>query len=196
MDNKIQVKIVGLSTSQAQSGSFALVLGEAEGNRKLPIIIGMAEAQAIAIELEKIKPNRPLTHDLFKELMVNFNIFIKEVNIYNLKEGIFYSKIIFKSEMGEQVEIEARPSDAVALAIRVDAPIFVDSVIISEAGIIFSDEEEGPETDIHPQDEVSKNDDSISRFSNDELLKLLNEAIENEDYERAAMLRDELNKRN
>ena len=118
MADKIQLEILGLSTSQVQSGSFALVLGEAEGNRRLPIIIGMFEAQAIAIEIEKIKPNRPLTHDLFKELALKTSMQVKEVQITNLKEGVFFAKIIVKTVLGESIELDARPSDAIAISLR------------------------------------------------------------------------------
>ena len=120
---KIQLEILGLSSSQSQSGSFALVLGETDGNRRLPIIIGMFEAQAIAIEIEKIIPNRPMTHDLFKSFGHSFNYTIKEIVISDLKEGVFFAKIVCEND-NKTVEIDARPSDAIAIGLRFNAPIF------------------------------------------------------------------------
>lgn len=198
MANIIQLEILGLSTSQAQSGSFALVLGEINGNRRLPIIIGMFEAQAIAIEIEKIKPNRPLTHDLFKELALKTNMEVKEVHITDLKEGVFYSKIIVKTILGDEIELDSRPSDAIAISLRFEAPIYTVESVMSEAGIILGDDAEGDDSMLE-SDVVEKNQptkESLSDVPIDELKQQLNEAIEQEDYERAAKLRDELGKRN
>src|SRR6478736_5874185 len=137
--NKIKLDIVGLSYSQTQTGAYALVLGEAEGNRRLPIIIGGFEAQAIAIELEKMSPSRPLTHDLFKAFAQTFDITVSEVLIYNLVEGIFYAKLIC-TDGTREVEIDARTSDAIALAVRFNCEIFTYEFILKSAGIVLDDD--------------------------------------------------------
>ena len=199
--NKIKLEILGLSSSQSQSGSFALVLGEEKGNRRLPIIIGMFEAQAIAIEIEKIVPNRPMTHDLFKSFANSFKFTIKEIVISDLKEGVFYAKIMC-TDGSRTIEIDARPSDAIAIGIRFTVPIFTYEAILSEAGIVLSEANEDEDV---PKTEPSKNiissskqsaGNSLKDFSFDKLKELLNEALEKEDYEKAAKIRDELNKRN
>ena len=199
---KIKLEIIGLSSSQSQSGSFALVLGEEGGNRRLPIIIGMFEAQAIAIEIEKIVPNRPMTHDLFKAFAGEFDFKIVEIVISDLKEGVFFARIVCSNGVKE-VEIDARPSDAIAIGLRFDVPLFTYEAILSEAGIILADpndEEAAKELEIEPEKPkktstpVKKS--SIGDMHADELQKLLDEALRNEDYERAAQIRDELNKRN
>lgn len=192
---KIKLEIVGLSYSQTQSGAYALVLSEAEGNRRLPIIIGGFEAQAIAIELEKMTPTRPLTHDLFKSFATTFNISVKEVVIYRLEEGIFYSKLICEQE-GKEVEIDARTSDAIAIGVRFDCPVFTSEKILSSAGMLLdetSEEDEFMAENIENEDASS---DSIEQLSIEDLQNQLNQAIENEDYELASKLRDEINKRN
>ena len=195
---KIELKIVGLSYSQTQSGAYALVLSERNGSRRLPIIIGGFEAQSIAIELEKMKPSRPLTHDLFKAFTDSFSIKIVEVVIYNLIEGVFYSKLIC-DKGGEKVEIDARTSDAIAIGIRCGSPVFTYEHILSSAGIQLEDEI-GAEAEI---DNENDDDDSaaisgseLSALNTEELEALLQEAIDMEDYERASEIRDELNKRN
>jgi uncharacterized protein len=198
---KIQLEILGLSSSQSQTGSFALVLGEKDGNRRLPIIIGMFEAQSIAIQIEKISPNRPLTHDLFKSFAQHLNVKVLEVLISDLKEGVFYSKIVC-SDGDRQFDLDARPSDAIAIGLRFGVPIYTVESVLSEAGIILSDleEDEDEETDeieatlsttVSPEAKSNLRDVSV-----DELNKLLEDALEKEDYERAAKIRDELNKRN
>ena len=198
---KIQLEILGLSSSQSQTGSFALVLGEKDGNRRLPIIIGMFEAQSIAIQIEKISPNRPLTHDLFKSFAQHLNVKVLEVLISDLKEGVFYSKIVC-SDGDRQFDLDARPSDAIAIGLRFGVPIYTVESVLSEAGIILSDleEDEDEETDeieATPSTTVSPEAKSNLRdVSVDELNKLLEDALEKEDYERAAKIRDELNKRN
>lgn len=192
---KVKLEIVGLSYSQTQSGAYALVLSEADGKRRLPIIIGGFEAQAIAIELEKMTPTRPLTHDLFKNFAMAFDIVIKEVVIYNLVEGIFYSKLICESN-GEITEIDARTSDAIALGVRFNCPVYTFENILSSAGILLDENDEFSETEItSEEDEVEVKKEDIKVQSVDELEKKLNEAIENEDYELASKLRDEINKR-
>jgi bifunctional DNase/RNase len=198
--NKIGLEIIGLSYSQTQSGAYALVLGEKEGKRRLPIIIGGFEAQAIAIELENMTPSRPLTHDLFKTFASTFEINIKEVIIYNLVEGIFFAKLICK-QAGTEVEIDARTSDAIALAVRFNCPVFTFEFILSSAGIILDDESDSLdfEGEANVEDKIStivdKKSSDLSKKSTHELELLLKEAIQKEDYERASLIRDEMNKR-
>jgi bifunctional DNase/RNase len=205
---KIQLEILGLSSSQSQSGSFALILGEKTGNRRLPIIIGMFEAQSIAIQIEKISPNRPLTHDLFKSFAEHVHVAIIEVLISDLKEGVFYSKIVC-SDGATTFEIDARPSDAIAIGLRFGVPIYTVESVLSEAGIILSDLDENAEDASDDDDEDDDDDDNggtpastpsprdpSGQVSLDELTKMLAQALEKEDYEKAAKIRDELNKRN
>lgn len=196
---KIKLEIVGLSYSQTQSGAYALVLGEAFGKRRLPIIIGGFEAQAIAIELEKMTPSRPLTHDLFKTFATEFEIEVKEVIIYNLVEGIFFAKIICANADGKEVELDARTSDAVALAVRFNSPIYTYEFILSSAGIILDDEfslESGEESDLEEQlEEVLSDPVSDDAMTLEELKSELDDALKNEDYERASQVRDEINRR-
>lgn len=195
--NKIKLEILGLSSSQSQSGSFALVLGETGGNRRLPIIIGMFEAQAIAIEIEKIKPNRPMTHDLFKSFAHSFDYSIDEIIISDLKEGVFFAKIIC-TDGSKMIEIDSRPSDAIAIALRFDAPIYSYEKILDEAGIVLTDESEEKIPDIKkskPASSKGKKGD-LGDMGVDQLKELLQSAIENEDYEKAAKIRDELSRRN
>jgi len=197
---KIKLEILGLSSSQSQTGSFALVLGETEGNRRLPIIIGMFEAQAIAIEIEKIIPNRPMTHDLFKSFANSFNFHVEEIVISDLKEGVFFAKIMCTDGLKKH-EVDARPSDAIAIGLRFDAPIFTYENILAEAGIVLTDEEEeekaepAKESKVRVKKEKPTGDD-FKNYSVDKLNELLKDAIEKENYERAAKIRDELSKRN
>ena len=198
---KIKLEILGLSSSQSQTGSFALVLGETEGNRRLPIIIGMFEAQAIAIEIEKIIPNRPMTHDLFKSFANSFNFHVEEIVISDLKEGVFFARIVCTDGLKKH-EIDARPSDAIAIGLRFDSPIYTYENILAEAGIVLTDEEEEEEK-VEPQVESKvkvkkekKGGDDYKNYSVDKLNELLKDAIDKEDYERAAKIRDELSKRN
>ncbi|MFK7783942.1 MAG: bifunctional nuclease domain-containing protein [Crocinitomicaceae bacterium] len=194
--NKIKLEIVGLSYSQTQSGAYALVLSEVEGSRRLPIIIGGFEAQAIAIELEKMVPTRPLTHDLFKNFATTFNIQVKEVVIYNLVEGIFYSKLVCELN-GELTEIDARTSDAIAIGVRFKCPVYTFENILSSAGILLDETSEiDDETLFSESEEAEPQKDTISTVSLEELENQLNEAIANEDYELASKIRDEINKRN
>lgn len=197
--DKIQLDIIGLQSSQSQSGSFALVLGERDGERRLPIIIGMFEAQAIAIEIEDIIPNRPMTHDLFKSFAHEFKFKVEEILISDLKEGVFFAKIVCSSEIGN-IEIDARPSDAIAIGLRFKAEIFTYEKILSEAGIVLSDDEEIEDIGVkHKSEEktVSKEKKSgLKDLSLEKLNQLLEKAIEAEDYEKAASLRDEIGRRN
>ncbi len=199
---KIKLEILGLSSSQSQTGSFALVLGEADGNRRLPIIIGMFEAQAIAIEIEKIIPNRPMTHDLFKAFANSFHFHVEEIVISDLKEGVFFAKIVCSDGL-KKSEVDARPSDAIAVGLRFDAPIYTFENILAEAGIVLTDEEDEEEKTeakaekkVKVKKEASKKSDDFKSYSVDKLNELLKDAIDKEDYERAAKIRDELGKRN
>ena len=204
---KIKLEILGLSSSQSQTGSFALVLGETEGNRRLPIIIGMFEAQAIAIEIEKIIPNRPMTHVLFKSFASTFHFHVDEIVISDLKEGVFFAKIICTDGL-KKTEIDARPSDAIAIGLRFDSPIFTYENILAEAGIVLTDEEEEEEKEkekaetreskakVKKEASSSRKSEDYKNYSVEKLNELLKDAIDKEDYERAAKIRDELSKRN
>ena len=195
---KLKLEILGLSSSQSQSGSFALVLGEVEGNRRLPIIIGMFEAQAIAIEIEKITPNRPMTHDLFKSFAQGFEFTIKEIVISDLREGVFFAKIVC-DQGGKIREIDARPSDAIAIGLRFDVDIYTYEPILTEAGIILTDEyEEQLENLDKPESKSSDaaKSENLGDLNMDKLNEMLDKALSDEDYEAAAKIRDELNKRN
>ncbi len=198
---KIRLDIVGLSYSQTQTGAYALVLGESGGKRRLPIIIGGFEAQAIAIELEKMTPSRPLTHDLFKSFAQVFDIEVTEVIIYNLVEGIFFAKIICSNGVSEH-EIDARTSDAIALAVRFNCPISTYDFILSSSGILLEDDSQGLPSG--NSDEMIENqinsliEDSEGEYSaksTEELKTMLQSALENEQYEAASKIRDEINSR-
>ncbi len=202
MDNSVELEILGLSSNHSQSGSFTLILGETGGKRRLPIVIGMFEAQAIAIEIEKIIPNRPMTHDLFKSFASNFEYTIDHILISDMREGVFYAKITCKSSF-KKVEIDARPSDAIAIAVRFEAPIYCSKGVMSEAAIEFTEEDEKREKEASSSSksgqgaqEKKKASEALKDFSLDKLNQLLEKAIGNEDYERAARLRDEINRRN
>jgi len=193
---KIKLDIVGLSYSQTQSGAYALVLGEINGRRRLPIIIGAFEAQAIAIEIEKMTPSRPLTHDLFKSLAASYNINIQEIIIYNLVDGIFFAKLIC-SDGKKTSEIDARTSDAIALAVRFDCPIYTYEFILATAGIVI----EGNEFVFLENIEAPAEEKAVSATINfsslteDELKEKLKDALADEAYEKAAKIRDELSRR-
>lgn len=201
--DKIELEIIGLSYSQTQTGAYALVLGEKVGEkRRLPIIIGGFEAQAIAIELESMTPSRPLTHDLFKSFADEYKILIKEIVIYNLVEGIFYAKLISERD-GEEVEIDTRTSDAIALAVRFKCPIYTHEFLLASAGIILdeSDEEESIEDELNEIEDDLKSSDILQEIgygdlSNDELNIKLQASIDTEDYEEASKIKEELDKRN
>jgi len=195
--NKVRLEIVGLSYSQTQSGAYALVLGESEGTRRLPIIIGGFEAQAIAIELEKMTPSRPLTHDLFKTFFETFEIEITEVLIYKLVEGIFYAKLIC-TDGTKEVEIDARTSDAIALAVRFNCPIYAFEFILKSAGVVLDDLMSKTETPLSLSEEEVESPSAENGYkakSTEELKNLLNSAIADEQYELASKIRDELNNR-
>ncbi|MEM1259480.1 MAG: bifunctional nuclease family protein [Bacteroidota bacterium] len=204
----VRLKIKGISYSQTQNGAYALILNEVEGDRKLPIVIGAFEAQSIAIALEKeIKPPRPLTHDLFKNFCDRFGIIVKQVIIHKLVDGVFYSSIISECDGNEEI-VDARTSDAIALALRFNAPIFTYKTILDKAGIFlkFSSkdkEEEGDDSIV--VDEILQEGETVEIESGagdayremtlEELHKELDKAVTNEDYEKAAKLRDEISKR-
>lgn len=193
--SKVEIEIIGLSSSQSQTtGSFALVLGEVEGERRLPIIIGMFEAQAIALEIEKITPNRPMTHDLFKSFAHGFGFEVTEVIISDLKEGVFFAKLLCTDGV-KTIEVDARPSDAIAIGIRFEVPFYTYEAVLAEAGIILTDEEELLDEESEEPLLVSKSDDRLQDFSLEKLNEMLDEALNAEDYERAASIRDEINKR-
>ena len=194
---KIKLEILGLSPSQSQTGSFALVLGEEYGNRRLPIIIGMFEAQAIAIEIEKIQPNRPMTHDLFKSFANAFNYDIKEIIISDLREGIFFARVQCSDGFRDAI-VDSRPSDAIAIALRFNVPIYTYEAILSEAGIVTNAQNE-PDESVEEMVQPNKSrplSEQLKNMSFDELQKILNQALSNEEYERAAKIRDEMGKRN
>ncbi len=201
----VRLNIKGISYSQTQNGAYALILSEVDGERKLPIVIGAFEAQSIAIALEKeIKPPRPLTHDLFKNFSDRFDIIIKQVIIHKLVDGVFYSSIICERDKIEEI-IDARTSDAIALALRFQAPIFTYKNILDQAGIYLKvnpkkDDENDPESllvdELVSEDvEMVGKETSYKDLSLDELNRMLDQAVANEDYELAARIRDEISKR-
>jgi bifunctional DNase/RNase len=193
----IQLTIKGISYSQTQNGAYALILNEMNGERKLPIVIGAFEAQSIAIALEKdIIPPRPLTHDLFKNFADIFGITIVEVIIHKLVDGVFYSSIVCRSNDKEEV-IDARTSDAIALALRFRAPIYTHKTILEKAGIYLksTDKEDEEEVEEAPIDDVTLGKSDYSKMNIKELNQLLEDAVKNENYEIAAKIRDEISKR-
>lgn len=190
--NKIELDIVALSHSVTQSHNYAIVLGELDGNRRLPIVIGGFEAQAIAVAMEKMKPNRPLTHDLFKNTLDSFDIKLKEIVINNLIDGIFYAKLVCSKD-GEIFEIDSRTSDAIAMAVRFGCPIFTFDFILKDAGVILEDE--GSEKEKVKTRKTPKGKDGYTSMSISALNKLLEDVLADEDYEKAAKIRDEINKR-
>ncbi len=191
---RVKLNVLGISYSQTQSGAYALVLIEEKGERRIPIIIGGFEAQAIVIKLENLEPPRPLTHDLFKSFADQFNITLKEVFIYKLEEGVFYSSLLCTNGINE-FTIDSRTSDAVALALRFTCPIYITEEILDKAGIIINPSEpatsQGTGTDTILVPDTGKYDS----FSDEELYRMIDEAIKTEDYEKAASIRDELEKR-
>jgi bifunctional DNase/RNase len=189
---KIELDIVALSHSVTQSHNYAVVLGEHNGARRLPIVIGGFEAQAIAVAMERMTPNRPLTHDLFKNALDIFQIGLKEVVINNLLDGIFYARLICERD-GEIIEIDSRTSDALAMAVRFNCPIFTYEFILETAGVVLEEPEEGvPAPRKAP---VRKSQSSLTSYSTEELSKMLEEVLGKEDYEQAAKIRDEINRR-
>ncbi len=195
---KIKLEIVGLSYSQTQSGAYALVLGEDKGKRRLPIVIGAFEAQAIAIELENMTPQRPLTHDLFKNFATAFHIEVEEVIIFNLLEGVFYAKLVC-SDGEKKVDVDARTSDAIAIAVRFGCPIYTYEFILSSAGVAI--DQDTPIEDVIEEKLEKKSkatalsDSELSGAATEDLKEMLKKALDEEAYERATKIRDELAKR-
>jgi bifunctional DNase/RNase len=190
---KIKLEIVALSHSVTQSHNYAVVLGEEAGSRRLPIVIGSFEAQAIAVAMEQMTPNRPLTHDLFKNTLETFNIELKEVIINNLIDGIFYARLVCM-KAGETFEIDSRTSDALALSVRFGCPIYTYEFILDAAGIVLEEaEEDFEEEQTVPVGNVEE--ESLSSYPLDKLNKMLEDVLAREDYEKAAEIRDELKRR-
>ena len=189
---KIQLDIVALSHSVAQTHNYAVVLGEQQGVRRLPIVIGGYEAQAIAVAMERMTPNRPLTHDLFQNTLAIFDVDLQEIVINNLLDGIFYAKLICIRN-GKTVEIDSRTSDALAMAVRFSCPIYTYEFILDRAGVVLEDNESGEAEATEKQER--KRPKGLSSYSTEELNNMLDEVLANEDYERAAKIRDEINKR-
>jgi bifunctional DNase/RNase len=195
---KIELEIVALSHSITQTHSYAVVLGEVNGLRRLPIVIGGFEAQAIAVALEKMQPSRPLTHDLMKNFMTAFTIDLHEIIICDLQEGIFYSKLVCSSEK-DTVEIDSRTSDALALAVRFGCPIYTYENILDSAGILMEEttgkKKKSKEQKEVPVEEAAGGNEDLKTMSLEDLNTLLNEVLESEDYIRAIAIRDEINNR-
>ena len=195
---KIELDIVALSHSVTQSHNYAVVLGEQNGSRRLPIVIGGFEAQAIAVSMERMTPNRPLTHDLFKNTLETFGVELKEVIINNLLDGIFYSRLIC-TKNGELVEIDSRTSDALAMAVRFNCPIYTYEFILDAAGVILEDGEEKPKKAKkrkRAKKSITKsNSAQLNEYSVEDLTKMLSDVLADEDYEKAAQIRDEIKRR-
>lgn len=197
MEKRVKLTVQGITNSQVQSGAYALILAEEEGVRRIPIIVGTPEAQSIAIALEGLKPPRPLTHDLFATFAQAFGIRLKEVYIYRFEEGIFFSELLFSD--GERcIKVDSRTSDAIAIALRVKCDIYTSEEIVRQAGIVLEEamaeeeEEDIPLSDMNMEEEIDK---LLPELDNDELNYQLEEAIEQEDYELAKLIRDELLRR-
>jgi uncharacterized protein len=191
---RVKLKVMGISYSQTQSGAYALILIEENGERRIPIIIGGFEAQAIVIKLENLDPPRPLTHDLFKRFADEFNIAIIEVMIYKLEEGVFFSRLVCNN--GEkEYSIDSRTSDAVALALRFGCPIYITEEILEKAGITvnLSAAEAGESNNV--DNLLEQENSKYDSYSDEELYKMIDEAVKTEDYEKAAAVRDEIEKR-
>ncbi|MFN0035278.1 MAG: bifunctional nuclease domain-containing protein [Saprospiraceae bacterium] len=189
---RIELEIVALSHSMTQSHNYAVVLGERRGKRRLPIVIGSFEAQAIAVALERMVPNRPLTHDLFKNAFDTFDIQLKEVIISNLLDGIFYARLVCMKN-GELFEIDSRTSDAIAMAVRFECPVFTYDFILEAAGVILEEQEGGGFTAVPATSHLD--DNAMETWPIDALRGRLQEALDNEEYEMAAKIRDELKRR-
>ena len=192
---RIQLNVLGLSYSQTQSGAYALVLTEQNGERRIPIIIGGCEAQAIAIALENLQPPRPLTHDLFYNFAKTFDIHLREVEIYKLEEGVFYSKL-FCLQGEREVVIDARTSDAIALAVRFVCPIYTTEEIMAQASMVMDSTETDDDLDLGEEEKPATSTSSeFRKFSLRELKTMLEQAVSDEDYERASLIRDEIKRR-
>ena len=190
MDDRVKLKVMGITYSQIQNGTYALVLAEENGDRRIPIIIGTAEAQSIAIRLEHLTPPRPMTHDLFASFAQGFGIRLREVFVYHYEDGVFSSELLF-DDGTRQIRIDSRTSDAIAIALRTQSPIYTTEKIISEAGIIF---QEDPKEKKKEETKVSKHK-HLNDYSTKELKERLEEAVRMEAYEKAALIQQELKKR-
>jgi bifunctional DNase/RNase len=191
---RVKLKVMGISYSQTQSGAYALILIEENGERRIPIIIGGFEAQAIVIKLENLDPPRPLTHDLFKKFADEFNITITEVMIYKLEEGVFFSKLVCNSEE-KTYSIDSRTSDAVAIALRFGCPIYITEEILDKAGITISPSDSEISSSGESESVFETDSSRYGSYSDEELYKMIDEAVKTEDYEKAASIRDEIEKR-
>ncbi len=190
---KIELDIVALSHSITQSHNYAVVLGERFGKRRLPIVIGGFEAQAIAVAMERMTPSRPLTHDLMKNTLDTFDIELKEIIINNLLDGIFYARMVC-NRGSEIIEIDSRTSDALAMAVRFDCPIYTYEFILDNAGVVLEEEEEEGAREGKKR-RKKRDSNSLTKYSVEDLEEMLQEVLQNEDYEKAAKIRDEINKR-
>jgi hypothetical protein len=190
---RIKLKVMGISYSQTQSGAYALLLIEENGERRIPIIIGGFEAQAIVIKLENLEPPRPLTHDLFKKIADQFKISVSEVMIYKLEEGVFYSQLVCNNGLNEYV-IDSRTSDAVAIALRFGCPIYIDDDILEKAQLTNTPSDTDMVT-ANGDENLNEVSSAYTNNSDEELYKMIDEAVKKEDYERAASIRDEIEKR-
>ena len=194
--DKIRLEILAISHSVTQSHNYAVILNEKDGNRRLPIVIGGFEAQAIAVAIERMTPNRPLTHDLFKNTLDLFQINIREIIINDLLDGIFYAQLVC-DQMGDVFVVDSRTSDAIAMAVRYQCPIYTYEFIMEAAGVEIDKEAEDDLLDSQKSEPTSQNPmDQLKNLSSAELDSLLEQVLENEDYEKAAKIRDEMNRRN
>ncbi len=185
--------ILALANSETQPNSFVVILKERYNNRRLPVVIGGFEAQAIALALQDIKPNRPMTHDLFKESLVSLEVYLLEVIISSLQEGVFYATLVYMKPDGTTIEVDSRTSDALALAVRFGCPIYANATVLDEAAIAV---EEAPEEEFFEKEATQPYSGApLSSYSMQDLERLLEEALSNENYERAAQIRDELKSR-
>lgn len=186
--------ILALANSETQPNSFVIILKEKFGNRRLPVVIGGFEAQAIALALQDIKPNRPMTHDLFKESLVALNVYLLEAQISELREGVFYATLVYLRPDGSTLDVDSRTSDALALAVRFGCPIYADATVLEEAAIAVEEEDEDEALEATLRSTTDPNA-PLSSYSSIDLEQLLNDALANENYERAAEIRDELRNR-
>jgi len=191
---RVKLKVLGISYSQTQSGAYALILVEENGNRRIPIIIGGFEAQAIVIKIENLEPPRPLTHDLFKSFADEFKISMVEVMIHKLEEGVFYSRLLCNNG-NKELSIDSRTSDAVALALRFDCPIYIAEDILEKAGITVTASEAEGSAEGDDDSLLDTGNSGFESYSDEELYKMIDESVKTEDYERAAAIRDEIEKR-
>lgn len=191
---RVKLKVLGISYSQTQSGAYALILVEEDGERRVPIIIGGFEAQAIVIKLENLEPPRPLTHDLFRSFAEEFNISVIEVMIYKLEEGVFFSRLLCNNG-DKEISIDSRTSDAVALALRFGCPIYITEDILEKAGITITASDSESNADSETDTLFDQNSSRYDTYTDEELYKMIDEAVKTEDYERAAAIRDEIEKR-